>query len=48
MGRQTEISYFDDLIQRNTATIKYLNFWGINIISNIIPINESSRVKHLS
>ncbi|CAF4219157.1 unnamed protein product, partial [Rotaria sp. Silwood2] len=40
-GRQAEISYFDDIIRRNIATIKYLALWGIDIVSTNIPIHSS-------
>lgn len=39
--RQAEISFFDDMIRRNAATIKYLALWGINVVSNILP-NQST------
>ncbi len=30
------------MIRRNAATVKYLALWGIDIVSNIIPIHSST------
>ncbi|CAF4486977.1 unnamed protein product [Rotaria sp. Silwood1] len=40
-GRQAEISYFNDMIRRNMATIKYLALWGIDIVPTNFPIHSS-------
>ena len=29
------------MIRRNAATVKYLALWGMDIVSNIIPIHAS-------
>ncbi|CAF1090747.1 unnamed protein product [Adineta ricciae] len=39
--RQAEISFFDDMIRHNVATVKYFALWGINVVSNILP-NQST------
>lgn len=37
VGRQAEISYFDDLFRRNPSTIKYLASWNIDMTANLLP-----------
>ena len=44
VGRQAEISYFDDLFRRNPSTIKYLASWGMDIASTLLTIHPPTVV----
>ena len=50
-GRQTEVQFFNDILQRNSATIQYLTSWGLDIVSNHVPrplfTNGSTRLNRV-
>ena len=50
-GRQDEINFFNDILQRNSATIQYLTLWGLGIVSNHMSrpmlINGSTRMNRI-